>query len=387
MDPIYLDFNATTPIDSAVRAALLPFLDSDFGNPGSAHGFGRPAAAAVAAARADVAALIGARPEEIVFTGSGSEANNLAIKGVAYDCLRRGLRPHIITCAVEHPAVLETCRSVEAFGAAVTVVPVDATGRADPDRIAAALTPASVLVSLMHSNNEVGTLQPVREVAALCRPRGVLIHTDAAQSLGKLPINVHDLGIDLLTVVGHKLYAPKGIGALYVRRGVRLEPLVHGGGQEFGLRAGTENVALSVGLGVACRIAAASLPDETRRLQALRDRLHRRLVAGLGDRLILNGHPNERLPNTLNVNFPVASGHELLARVPGVAASTGSACHSGQARLSPVLAAMGVSPDVGRGAVRLSVGRLTTEDDVDRAAEMLLRAATRSNLGPETDAE
>jgi cysteine desulfurase len=375
MRSIYLDDNATTPIDPAVRAAILPFLGDEFGNPGSAHAYGRPAAAAVAAARVAVAALIAARPDEIVFTGSGSEANNLAIKGVVLDHLRRGARPHVVTCAVEHPAVLEACRAVEAYGASVTVVPVDATGRAELDRITAALTPATALVSLMHSNNEVGTLQPVRAVAALCRPRGILVHTDAAQSLSKLPVRVDDLGVDLLTVVGHKLYAPKGVGALYVRKGLRLEPLVHGGGQECGRRAGTESVALIAGLGAACGIAAASLPDATVRLQALRDRLHRRLTGALGERLTLNGHPAERLPNTLNVNFPVASGVAFLARVPGVAASTGSACHSGQARLSPVLAAMGVPPAVGRGAVRLSVGRFTTEDEVDRAADLLAQAA------------
>jgi cysteine desulfurase len=370
VSPIYLDYNATTPVDPAVLDAMLPFLKERFGNPSSAHAYGKVAHDAVEAARAQVAALIGAEPDEIVFTGGGSEASNLAIKGV---CFAHGLRPsdvHIITTAVEHPATAKPIEFLRTLGAAVTVLPVDRFGLIDPDDVKRAITSRTRLVSIMHSNNEVGTLMPIHEVAAICRATCVP-HTDCAQSLGKVPVNVNELGVDLLTVAGHKLYAPKGVGALYVRRGVKLEPLVHGAGHEKGRRAGTENVPYVVGLGKACEIAMRSLPAATVRLRALRDRLH----AALGDRVVLNGHPERRLPNTLNVNFVGHIGAELLAKAPGVAASTGSACHEGRVNLSPVLAAMGVPPELGRGAVRLSVGRFTTENEVDRAAAMLIQAA------------
>lgn len=377
--PIYLDYNATTPVDPAVLEAMSPYLGGDpracpfghFGNPSSTHAFGRVAHDAVETARGRAAALIGARPDEIVFTGGGSEASNHAIKGT---CFAAGLRPdtvHIITTAVEHPATAGPIEFLRKLGAAVTVLPVDRFGLIDPEDVRAAITPRTRLVSVMHSNNEVGTLMPVREIAAVGRARGILVHTDCAQSLGKVPVDVNELGVDLLTIAGHKLYAPKGVGALFVRRGVALEPLVHGAGHESGRRAGTENVPYIVGLGTACAIAARSLPAETDRLRALRDRLHAKLLATLGDRVALNGHPERRLPNTLNVNFVGHVGAELLAKVPGVAASTGSACHEGKVSLSPVLAAMGVPPEAGRGAVRLSVGRFTTEEEVDRAAGML----------------
>ena len=387
MLPIYLDYNATTPVDPAVLDAMLPFLREHFGNPSSSHAYGKVAHDAVEAAREQVAALIGAESDEILFTGGGSEASNLAIKGV---CFANGVRPggvHIITTAVEHPATARSIDFLRRLGAEVTVLPVDQFGLIDPHDVKRAITPRTRLVSVMHSNNEVGTLMPIRGVAEICYKAGVLLHTDCAQSLGKVAVNVNELGVDLLTIAGHKLYAPKGIGALYVRRGVQLEPLVHGAGHEKGRRAGTENVPYIVGLGKACEIARQSLPTATDRLRALRDRLHTKLVAALGDRVTLNGHPELRLPNTLNVNFVGHVGAELLAKVPGVAASTGSACHEGKVSLSPVLAAMGVSPEVGRGAVRLSVGRYTTEEDVDRAAELLVRAANgRCQPAGETDA-
>ncbi len=373
--PIYLDYNATTPVDPAVVEAMLPFLRTHWGNPSSAHAYGKAAREAVGRARSRLAELIGARPDEIVFTGGGSEASNHAIKGVVFG---RGLGKnpvHVISSAVEHPATVEPCKFLARLGCRVTVLPVDRHGRADPDDVRRAIDRDTVLVSLMHSNNEVGTLQPVREAAAVAHERGVLVHTDAAQSLGKVAVNVDELGVDLLTVAGHKLYAPKGVGALYVRGGVRLEPLVHGAGHEHGLRAGTENVPYVVGLGEAARLAKESLPAAAQRLRELRDRLWRRLRDGLGERLVLNGHPDERLPNTLNVNFVGHVGADLLAATPAVAASTGSACHEGRVTLSPVLAAMGVPPELERGAVRLSVGRFTTEDEVDRAAEALVRAA------------
>ncbi len=382
MPPIYLDYNATTPIDPAVRAALLPYLGEHFGNPSSAHAYGKAAHQAVEQARAQVAELLHAHPDEIVFTGGGSEASNHAIKGAAFARLRglygwlpwRGA-PHVITSAVEHPATLQPCDFLRRLGCRVTVLPVDRTGRVDPDAVRRAITPRTALVSIMHANNEVGTLQPIREVAAVARGRGVLVHTDAAQSVGKLRVDVEELGVDLLTVAGHKLYAPKGVGVLYVRRGVRLESLIHGAGHEGGRRAGTENVPYAVGLGAACELARRTLPGSTERLRALRNRLWERLRAGLGERVVLNGHPTERLPNTLNVNFAGRVGSELLQSVPEIAASTGSACHEGKIAQSPVLCAMGVPPELGQGAVRLSVGRFTTEDEIDRAAELLIAAA------------
>jgi cysteine desulfurase len=380
MKPIYLDYNATTPVDPAVVEAMLPYLRDHWGNPSSSHAYGQAAHDAVERARRQVADLLGARPEEIVFTGGGSEASNLALKGAVFAKLhglfgRWARGAHVVTTAVEHPATLEPCRFLQRLGCRVTVLPVDRHGRVDPDAVRKALDRSTTLVSVMHSNNEVGTLQPVREIAALARQRGVLVHTDVAQSLGKVAVAVNELGVDLLSVAGHKLYAPKGVGALFVRRGVTLEPLIHGAGHEGGRRAGTENVPYLVALGEACRLARESLPRATEHLCRLRDRLGDRLRAALGDRVVLNGHPEARLPNTLNVNFVGHVGAELLQKVPEVAASTGSACHEGKVSQSPVLCAMGVPPELGRGAVRLSVGRFTSEDEVDRAAEALVRAA------------
>lgn len=380
MNPIYLDYNATTPTDPAVVEAMLPYLRDDFGNPSSTHAYGQKAHEAVARARRQVADLLGALPEEIVFTGGGSEASNQAIKGMVFARFRgifgrwaRGA--HVITSAVEHPATLVPCRFLEKLGCHITVLPVDRHGLVDPDAVRRALDRQTVLVSIMHANNEVGTLQPIREIAAVARERGVPLHTDAAQSVGKVAVNVNELGVDLLTVAGHKLYAPKGVGVLYVRRGVQPEPLIHGAGHEGGRRAGTENVPYIVGLGAACELARQGLPQATDKLHGLRDRLWQRLRDALGERVVLNGHPERRLPNTLNVNFIGHIGAEMLQRAPEVAASTGSACHEGQVCLSPVLAAMGVPAVLGRGAVRLSVGRFTTAEEIDRAAAALARAA------------
>jgi cysteine desulfurase len=378
--PIYLDCNATTPIDPAVLEALLPFLQREFGNPSSTHSLGKTAHAAVEHAREQVAALLGAQANEVVFTGGGSEASNQAIKGTILARPRgwfgrwaRGA--HVVISAVEHPATAQPCEFLRKLGCKVTVVPVDRQGLVDPAAVGKALTRDTKLVSIMHANNEVGTLQPIKEISEIARRQGVLLHTDAAQSLGKVAVDVNDLGVDLLTVAGHKLYAPKGVGALYVRRGVILEPLIHGAGHEGGRRAGTENVPYMVALGTACEIARRGLPESSRRLQELRDRLWERLRAGLGERVLLNGHPQRRLPNTLNASFLGHIGAELLEKVPEIAASTGSACHEGKVSQSPVLCAMGVPPEVGRGALRLTVGRFTTEDEVDRAAEILIRAA------------
>jgi len=372
MAPIYLDHNATTPVAPEVVAAMLPFLQEHFGNPSSDHAYADAPRCAMAAAREEVARLIGARPAEIVFTGSATEANNLALLGVA-----RALGParrHAVISAIEHPAVHEPARRLQALGWALSIVPVDGDGRVDPEAVAAALRPDTALVSIMHANNEVGTLQPVAEIAALAHGRGALMHTDAAQSAGKVALDVEALGVDLLTLAGHKFHAPKGIGALYVRAGTPISALLAGAGHEQGLRPGTENVAQIVALGAAARLARERLPEAHAHLRALRDRLHARLsqeVPGLA----LNGHPEQRLPNTLNVSFPGVSGALLLQRVADrVAAATGSACHAGDAAPSGVLGAMGLPGARAVGAVRLSVGRYTREDDIDTAAAALIAA-------------
>jgi cysteine desulfurase len=367
--PIYLDYNASTPVDPRVAEVMRPLLNEGFGNPSSGHWASTPAKAALEHARDEVAALLGCRPEEIVFTSGGSEANNLALKGVFFALRERG--EHIITSAVEHPAVLSPCRFLQSLGASVTVVPVDRTGRVDPDAVRRAITPRTILISIMHANNEVGTLQPVEEIGAIARDRAIAFHTDAAQSIGKVATKVDRIGADLLTIVGHKAYAPKGIGALYVRSGTRLEPLIHGAGHEHGRRAGTESALLAAGLGAACRLARdlASM----RHVQELRDRLWNGLEEQFSDRIVLNGHPQLRLPNTLNVSFVGQVGAEVLRQLDGVAASTGSACHSGRIELSPVLQAMGVAPEVGMGAIRLSLGRTTTAQEIDEVLQRFER--------------
>ncbi|CCK28676.1 Cysteine desulfurase [Streptomyces davaonensis JCM 4913] len=373
--PVYLDYNATTPVDPRVAEAMGPHLTDFFGNPSSSHPYSAEPRAALADARAQVAALIGARAEEIVFTASGSEADLLALRGAV---LASGhMRPHVITQVTEHPAVLETCHALERLhGARVTVLPVDGDGLVAPAALAAALTEETVLVSVMAANNETGALQPIPALARITRAHGALFHCDAAQAVGKVPLDVGELGVDLLTVVGHKMYAPKGIAALYIRRGVVLEPLVHGGGQEHGLRAGTENVAFAVALGTAAELAAADLASGGHERSAgLRDRLHDRLTDALPGRVHLNGPVKPRLPNTLNISIDGVLGHELLTAAPEIAASTGSACHSGTRTPSPVLRAMGLDDARSMAALRLSIGRWTTPADIDRAANALITAA------------
>jgi cysteine desulfurase len=371
MRPIYLDYNASTPIDPLVAAAMRPFLEDHFGNPSSGHWAAAAAKAALEDARSKVARLVGAETDEIVFTSGGSEANNLALKGVAWASKSEG--GHIITSAVEHPSVLEPCRFLSQHGFQITQVPVDRTGRIDPDDVRRAITPQTILVSIIHANNEVGTIQPIAEVGRITRARGIRLHTDAAQSVGKIATDVGALGVDLLTIAGHKLYAPKGVGALYVRRGTPLEPLIHGAGHEGGRRAGTESALLTVGLGTACDLVRNLAPMEMVRL--LRDRLWQALQAKFDHRVVLNGHTEHRLPNTLNVSFVGRVGAEILAQLEGVAASTGSACHAGQVELSPVLKAMGVPPEIGMGAIRFSLGRGTTQEEIDAVADRLASAA------------
>jgi len=373
---IYLDHNASTPIAPAVREAMQPYLSEAFGNPSSGHWAGRPAREAVEAARAQVAEFLGAQPDEVVFTSGGSEANNAAIKGTwfaARSTSRSGGRIRIVTTAIEHPATSEPCRFLADQGAEVQVLPVDETARVDPVFLGPFLDQDLLLLTVMHANNEVGTLQPVRELADLVHAAGGLVHTDAAQSGGKIPVQVEELGVDMLSLAGHKLQAPKGIGALYIRTGTRLEPLIHGAGHEDGRRSGTESALLAVGLGAAC-VAAGRKVAAAGTVSRLRDRLWELLQADLGERVVQQGHPFERLPNTLNVAFVGYLGAEILARCPDLAASTGAACHGGGAELSDTLRAMKVPPEVGAGSVRLSLGTETTAAEIDRAAAWLVAA-------------
>lgn len=369
MKPIYLDYNATTPVAPEVAEAMIPFIREHFGNPSSSHLYGLRAAEAVREARESVATLIGAREREIVFTGCATESNNLAILGVARAWT--GPTRHLIVSAVEHPAVMAPAQHLHNEGWELSIVPVDEDGRTDPASVAAALRPDTAIVSIMHANNEVGTLQPIREISAIAKAEGVIMHTDAAQSIGKVPVHVDDLGVDLLSIAGHKFYAPKGVGALYVRSGTRISNITYGPGQEHGLRPGTENVPAIVGLGTAARLAHERREPASLHLKSMRDTLHDNLANWIPD-LLLNGHPDERLPNTLNLSFPGITGQALLeAASEDVVASVGSACHSGDDAVSGVLAAMGLTATRAACAVRLSVGQMTTEAEIDRAASAL----------------
>lgn len=364
---IYLDFNATTPIAPEVAAAVSQTLTEPFGNPSSVHWAGQAARQAVEKARAQAAALLHCDTDEVVFTSGGSESNNHALKGAFFAQGGRG--SHIITTQIEHPAVLNPCRFLEQLGASVTYLPVDRFGRVDPNDVRRALTPRTMLISVMHANNEVGTLQPISDISRTARERGILFHTDAAQSAGKIPVHVDELGVDLLSLAGHKLYAPKGIGILYVRKGVRLEPLIHGAGHESSRRAGTESILLDVALGIACELAQSWLGVES--IRQLRDLFWELLQSRFGKQVVLNGHPTERLPNTLNVSFVGKIGSTILSGLEGVGASTGSACHSGSVELSPVLQAMKVPPEIGMGAIRFSLGRTTTREEIERVVSGL----------------
>jgi cysteine desulfurase NifS len=377
MNSVYLDYNATTPIASEVAEAMLPYLYEHFGNPSSSHPYGAVTEGAVEAARVQVAALLECQPSEVVFTSGGTESNNHAIKGVALAKRRRG--NHVITSAVEHPAVIEVCHWLKQQGFRITVLPVDRYGLVNPADLERTMTADTLLVTVMHANNEVGTLQPITELVEIAHRHGALMHTDAAQSLAKIPVRVDDLSVDLLSVAGHKLYAPKGVGALYVRSGVQLAPLLHGAGHEGGRRPGTENVLEIVGLGQACAIAGRDLEKNMAHFRAMRDRLHEGLVRELGKEAIqLNGHPERRLPNTLSLSFQGVEANTLLSGIgEQVAASAGAACHADEVNVSAALEAMKVPVEWAMGTVRFSVGRGTTAEEVDRAVKVVAEAVRR----------
>jgi cysteine desulfurase NifS len=377
MKPIYLDYNATTPIDPKVAEAMLPFIHEHFGNPSSSHVFGVTTKKAVEEARRHVAEMLHCEIEEVVFTSGGTESNNYAIKGAAYAYRSKG--NHIITDAVEHPAVLEVCGYLETKGFDVTYLPVDDEGLVNPEEVEKAITPATILISIMHANNEVGTIEPIREIAEIAHRRGVLVHTDAAQSVGKIPVLVDELGVDLLSIAGHKLYAPKGIGALYIRTGTILEKLMHGAGHERNHRAGTENTIEIVGLGRACSLIHDNLEKYTERMSTMRNRLEAGLMAKLPD-LRVNGHPVKRLPNTSSISFRSLKANNIISELPDVALSAGAACHSEGVDISPVLKAMNVPLEFAMGTIRFSVGRYTSaaeiEIAIERVAEVVKKMGT-----------
>ena len=375
MKQIYLDFNASTPIESEVRNAIEPYWHGFGGNPSSQHWAGTPLKFALSQAREQVAELLGSSPEEIVFTSGGSESNNHAIKGVFFAQQQKG--KHIITTDIEHPAVINPCAYLRRFGAEITYLPVDPTGRLDPEDVRRALRKDTILISIMHSNNEIGTIQPIEAVSQIAHENNIALHSDASQSVGKIPVNVARLGVDLLSIAGHKFYAPKGVGALFVRKGLIIDPLIHGAGHENGRRAGTENVSLCVGLGIAAKIAIdLSIVDKTKEL---RDILWSLLKDEFGEKVVRHGHSDFCLPNTLNVSFIGHSGNKILTQIPCLAASTGSACHSGQETSSPVLKAMGVSEEVALGAIRFSLGRTTTEDEIHEVVGFLKKVVNQAS--------
>ncbi|MFC1899786.1 cysteine desulfurase family protein [Chloroflexota bacterium] len=377
--PIYLDYNATTPISPAVREAMFPYFGEHFGNPSSGYVYGRRAKEAVAKARLQVALLIGATAEEIVFTSCGTESDNQAIIGAVMANRDKGR--HIITSHIEHPAVLNTCRYLEEkLDFEVTYLPVDGYGLVDPEEVNRSITSDTTLITIMHANNEVGTVEPIREIGQIARERGILFHTDAAQSCGKIKVDVKELNVDLLAMTGHKLYAPKGIGALYIREGIKIDSFIHGAGQESGWRAGTENVPYMVGLGAACEIARNSLVVYQKDTKVLRNRLYNVIEAGLGKADVhLNGHPNRRLPNTLNISIRGMVGDELLGQIPELAASTGAACHTDSTEPSNVLLEMGLSRELALGALRLTLGRGSTAEEIETAGRLIVEKSLDSN--------
>lgn len=369
MDPIYLDYNASTPLDKEVIDAMRPYLEGYFGNPSSSHRYGIKTRAAVEKARQQVAELLECQPGEIIFTSGGTESNNFALKGIAG--VRKSEGNHIITSRIEHPAVTEVCRWLAGQGFDVSYIPVDEYGLLDLQELEAALTSRTILISVMHANNEVGTIQPLAEISRIARKQGLIFHSDAAQSVGKIPVRVDDLGVDLLSIAGHKFYAPKGVGALYIREGIRLEKIMHGADHEQNLRAGTENVLEIVGLGKAAEIARRDLVENNRHLMEMRDLLYQILSENL-EELKLNGHPELRLPNTLNLSFKDIDAAAILAELDGLAVSAGAACHADNLLVSSVLAAMKIPLAYARGAIRFSTGRMTTREEIEQAAGQVI---------------
>jgi cysteine desulfurase len=369
MKPIYLDYNASTPIAPQVLEAMMPYLTVKYGNPSSSHRFGVECRAGIEQARERLAKLLGCEASEIIFTSGATESNNMVIKGIAKAA---GKGKHFITSQIEHPAVLEPCRHVERFGYKVTYLPVDPYGLVDPADLEKAITPDTALVTIMHSNNEVGTIQDIMALAKIAAARNAPLHTDAAQSVGKVPCKVGDLGVDFLTVAGHKFYAPKGVGALYIRKGAKLPPMLHGAGHEHGMRPGTENLASVVGLGAACELAMPLLGTEGPRQKKLGQRLLEGLKSA-GLKVRLNGHPEQKLPNTWNISFEGHDAATVMTAMPDVAVSPGAACHGDKVNASHVLVAMAVPPEQSRGAVRFSFGRETTEAEIDEVIGILKR--------------
>ncbi len=374
MKPVYLDYNATTPIHPEVVEAMMPYLTEHFGNPSSSHSFGIEAKKAVEKARRQVADLLSCQPDEIIFTSGGTESNNYAIKGFAFANLQKG--NHIITSAIEHPAVTQVCNYLEKNGFRVTYVPVDEFGIVSVRKLEQAVSPETILITIMHANNEVGTIQPIEEIVRIAESKGIVFHTDAAQSVGKIPATVPELGVNLLSIAGHKLYAPKGIGALFIRYGTKLQKLIHGADHEQNRRAGTENVLEIVGLGKACEISKRDLEKNMNLVKDMRDRLHRGLEKHFPE-LKLNGHPEQRLPNTLSVGFKNIEANMLLLNMESVAASAGAACHTDSIDISSVLQAMKVPEEYAMGTIRFSTGRSTTAEEIDRAIEITSQAFHR----------
>lgn len=373
-NPIYLDYNATTPIDPEVATAMRPYLDQYFGNPSSSHNYGIETKKAVEKARSRIADLLHCAPDELVFTSGGTESNNWAIKGVAYQNHDKG--NHIIISAIEHPAVSEVCRFLESQGFKITTIPVDSFGMVNPQDIENAITPATILISVMHANNEVGTIQPIEEISKIAKQHNIIFHSDGAQSVGKIETDAVKLGVDLFSVAGHKLYAPKGIGVLFIRRGIKLQKLIHGADHERNYRAGTENVLEIVGLGKAAEIAKRDLKQNILLLQKTRDQLYELLLKDLPS-IKLNGHPEKRLPNTLSLSFPKVEANTLLSELENVAASAGAACHADNVDLSPVITAMKIPMDFAMGTIRFSTGRHTTPEEINRAAESIIKTVKR----------
>ncbi len=375
-NPVYLDYNATTPIDPEVAKEMIPFVETYFGNPSCSYLIGRQNKDAIEKARKQVAVLINCNPEEIIFTSGGTESNNHAIKGVAFTNFHKG--KHIIASAIEHPAVIEVCEFLKLNGYDISYVKVDEFGQVNPADVEKAIRPDTIIISVMHANNEVGTIQPIKKIADIAKKNHIIFHTDAVQSAGKIKIDVQELGIDLLSVSGHKLYAPKGIGVLYIKKGIQISNLLHGAGQEKGRRPGTENIIGIVGLGKACEIASKNLSDNNKHMKEMRERLYQGLKKASNIDIKVNGHPENRLPNTLSISFEKVDSHTLASLIKNdVLISTGSACHSEIEDISPVLKAMNVDLMTAGSTVRISTGKYTTRKEIDFAVEVISKTVLK----------